>query len=65
MITSIQLLKVLISFMGSFSLAVIVVPLVIEWVKSNHLLDNPNERASHTIPTPTLGGIGFLPGIVL
>lgn len=65
MFTSQEFLKAGISFFTSFGLAVIVIPLVIKWVKKNHLMDNPNERASHSIPTPTLGGIGFLPGILV
>lgn len=65
MITSLQLMKAIIGFLASFGLAVIVIPMVIKWVKKNHLMDNPNERASHFTPTPTLGGIGFMPGIML
>ncbi|MEQ8384485.1 MAG: glycosyl transferase family 4, partial [Coleofasciculus sp. A1-SPW-01] len=27
---------------------------------SNHLLDIPNDRSSHTQPTPRGGGLGFI-----
>jgi len=43
----------------SFIISLLVIPIVIHWSKKRNLLDAPNHRASHSVPTPTLGGIGI------
>jgi UDP-GlcNAc:undecaprenyl-phosphate GlcNAc-1-phosphate transferase len=41
----------------------------VRFSRAHHLLDQPNNRSSHTVPTPRLGGIGiaigFLVGVAL
>lgn len=43
----------------------IVLPKIIGVVTYKRLMDQPNERSSHTIQTPSLGGIAFYATIVL
>jgi UDP-N-acetylmuramyl pentapeptide phosphotransferase/UDP-N-acetylglucosamine-1-phosphate transferase len=38
--------------------------LVGEWARRRQILDLPNERSSHVRPTPRLGGIGLVCGVV-
>jgi UDP-N-acetylmuramyl pentapeptide phosphotransferase/UDP-N-acetylglucosamine-1-phosphate transferase len=38
--------------------------LVCEWARRRQILDVPNERSSHVRPTPRLGGIGLVVGVL-
>jgi len=38
--------------------------LVGEWARRRHILDLPNARSSHVRPTPRLGGIGLVCGVL-
>jgi UDP-N-acetylmuramyl pentapeptide phosphotransferase/UDP-N-acetylglucosamine-1-phosphate transferase len=38
--------------------------LVCEWARRRRILDLPNERSSHVTPTPRLGGIGIVCGVL-
>ncbi len=42
--------------------SLIVVPLVRKWALRGGVMDVPNERSSHTIPTPRTGGVGVVLG---
>ncbi|WP_374445320.1 glycosyl transferase [Stella sp.] len=38
---------------------------VTRWLRRRAILDRPNERSSHTVPTPRGGGLGLLPPLLL
>lgn len=44
---------------GSFVITYLFLPRIINVVKFKHLMDNPNERSSHSEKVPSLGGIAF------
>lgn len=46
-------------FIGSFLMTYLTIPKIIGVVAYKRLMDNPNERSSHQMKTPTLGGIAF------
>ncbi len=52
-------------FSGSFAVTFLLLPKIIGIVTFKRLMDNPNLRSSHTIQTPSLGGIAFYIVIVL
>ncbi len=35
------------------------------WLRRRQILDRPNHRSSHTVPTPRGGGLGLLPSLAL
>lgn len=46
-------------FLGAILATIYLVPKVISIVKFKQLMDDPNERSSHAVATPSLGGIAF------
>ena len=46
-------------FIGSFLLTYLTIPKIIRVVEHKRLMDDPNQRSSHSNRTPTLGGIAF------
>jgi UDP-GlcNAc:undecaprenyl-phosphate GlcNAc-1-phosphate transferase len=42
-----------------------IIPFVIKWVNKKGLLVQLNDRTSHDIPTPTMGGIGIFLGFLM
>lgn len=46
-------------FIGAFLLTYLTIPKIIGVVEYKRLMDNPNQRSSHSSRTPTLGGISF------
>ncbi len=46
-------------FIGAFLLTYLTIPKIIGVVEYKRLMDNPNQRSSHSAKTPTLGGIAF------
>lgn len=50
---------------GSFLATLVLVPVLIRYALRRDLLDVPNERSSHTSPTPRLGGLAVMVGIWL
>jgi UDP-N-acetylmuramyl pentapeptide phosphotransferase/UDP-N-acetylglucosamine-1-phosphate transferase len=46
-------------FIGAFLLTYLTIPKIIGVVEYKRLMDNPNQRSSHSTKTPTLGGIAF------
>lgn len=48
----------------AFALAALVVPIARRIAVKRGLLDIPNERSSHKIPTPRTGGIGIVAGVL-
>lgn len=51
-------------FTLSFVVSYLVLPKIIYIVVNKNLMDNPNERSSHTQRTPTMGGIAFFISII-
>ena len=47
------------TFVASLLLSTLVVWLVRRLARQRHWLDHPNERSSHEVPTPRLGGVGI------
>lgn len=47
----------------SFLLALALVPLLVRFAVGRGLLDVPNARSSHEIPTPRLGGLAIIPAV--
>lgn len=45
-----------------FAVAVITTRLAERWGRHRGLLDIPNERSSHVVPTPRIGGLGIVAG---
>ncbi|USD26671.1 glycosyltransferase family 4 protein [Flagellimonas marinaquae] len=46
-------------FIGSFLLVYLTIPKIISVVEYKRLMDDPNQRSSHSSKTPTLGGVSF------
>lgn len=47
-----------------FGVTVVATMCVLRASRRWHLVDTPNERSAHVLPTPTLGGVGILFGVV-
>ncbi len=52
------------SFLTAFSLTYAAIPSIIDIARKKNLVDEPVERSSHTISTPSLGGIGIFAGAI-
>lgn len=50
---------------GSFGITVMLIPKIIRFVRERGLLDNPNWRSAHKIPTPSYGGVVFVPALLI
>jgi len=46
-------------------LSVLATGLVLGYLRRRQILDRPNERSSHTLPTPRGGGLGVVPAVLL
>jgi len=46
-------------FLGCFFSTFLLIPKIIGIVRYKNLLDHPNERSSHSVKVPTLGGLAF------
>ena len=53
---------IIVSALAGFLISVVVVPVVRNIAKRKGILDIPNERSSHKIPTPRTGGVGIFTG---
>ena len=51
-------------FVGTFLLTYLTIPKIIRVARFKKLMDNPNQRSSHTTKTPTLGGVAFFYTII-
>ncbi|MDQ4062874.1 MAG: hypothetical protein M3122_03050, partial [Actinomycetota bacterium] len=47
----------------SFLVALTLVPILVQFAIGRNLLDVPNARSSHEIPTPRLGGLAVIAGV--
>ncbi|MBC7883915.1 MAG: undecaprenyl/decaprenyl-phosphate alpha-N-acetylglucosaminyl 1-phosphate transferase [Saprospiraceae bacterium] len=55
---------IILAFITSFALTYLAIPSIIHVAVKKNLMDEPNERRSHNISTPSLGGIGIFAGTV-
>jgi len=53
---------IVLAFITSFALTFLAIPSIISIAKKKKLFDEPGERRSHTVSTPSLGGIGIFAG---
>lgn len=52
-------------FLSALLLAAMMILLILKVAYSNRLFDIPNERKVHEMPVPRLGGVSFLPTIIV
>jgi UDP-GlcNAc:undecaprenyl-phosphate/decaprenyl-phosphate GlcNAc-1-phosphate transferase len=55
---------IILAFITSFALTFVAIPSIIHLAQSKNLMDEPGERRSHTVRTPSLGGIAIFSGIL-
>ncbi len=55
---------ILLSFVTAFTLTYFAIPSIIHLARAKNLMDEPGERRSHTVSTPSLGGIGIFAGSI-
>ena len=54
--------EIILAFITAFALSYIAIPSIISIAKKKHLFDEPGDRHSHTVSTPSLGGIAIFAG---
>lgn len=52
-------------FIGSFLITYLTMPKIIGVVEYKRLMDDPNQRSSHSTKTPTLGGVAFFYTLII
>ena len=55
---------IILSFITAFTLTYFAIPSVINIARVKRLFDDPNERSSHTVSIPSLGGIAIFAGLL-
>lgn len=53
---------IVLAFITSFALTYVAIPSIISIARKKRLFDEPGERRSHTVSTPSLGGIAIFAG---
>lgn len=53
---------IVLAFITSFLVTFFAIPSIINIARKRHLVDEPGERRSHSVSTPSLGGIGIFVG---
>ncbi len=53
---------IVLAFITAFLLTFFAIPSIISVARKKHLVDEPGERRSHSVSTPSLGGIGIFAG---
>ena len=56
--------QVILSFLTAFTLTYFAIPSIISISNAKKLFDEPGERSSHTVSTPSLGGIAIFAGAI-
>ncbi len=56
--------SVILSFITAFLLTLVAIPSIISVAHKKKLFDEPGDRRSHTVSTPSLGGIGIFAGVI-
>lgn len=54
--------EIILAFVTSFAMTYLAIPLIIHIAIKKNLLDEPNDRRSHAVSTPSLGGIAIFTG---
>jgi UDP-N-acetylmuramyl pentapeptide phosphotransferase/UDP-N-acetylglucosamine-1-phosphate transferase len=54
--------EIILAFITSFCLTFVAIPPIIALAEKKNLVDEPGERRSHTVKTPSLGGIAIFAG---
>ncbi|PCH70525.1 MAG: hypothetical protein COC06_04600 [Bacteroidales bacterium] len=57
-------IEIILAYLLAFIVCLILTPVLIHISKKKGLLDVPNHRASHAVPTPTLGGLPIFAGLL-
>lgn len=55
---------IILGFLTAFTLTYFAIPSIIGLAREKHLFDEPNARSSHTVKTPSLGGIAIFAGVI-
>ncbi len=55
---------IILSFLTAFTLTFMAIPSIISVAVKKRLMDEPGERRSHVVSTPSLGGIGIFAGMI-
>lgn len=55
---------IILGFLTAFTLTYFAIPSIIGIAREKHLFDEPNARSSHTVRTPSLGGIAIFAGMI-
>ncbi|HRD08386.1 MAG TPA: undecaprenyl/decaprenyl-phosphate alpha-N-acetylglucosaminyl 1-phosphate transferase, partial [Saprospiraceae bacterium] len=55
---------IILSFITSFALTYVAIPSIIHLADKKNLVDEPGERRSHDVRTPSLGGIAIFAGML-
>ncbi|MCF6172146.1 MAG: undecaprenyl/decaprenyl-phosphate alpha-N-acetylglucosaminyl 1-phosphate transferase [Bacteroidales bacterium] len=55
----------LIGFLFAFVITYIAIPSLVDVARAKHLFDEPNGRTSHSVKTPTLGGMAIFAGFII
>jgi len=55
---------IVLAFISSLVLTYFAIPSIISIAKKKHIVDEPGERRSHEVSTPSLGGIGIFAGVI-
>lgn len=55
---------IILGFLTAFTLTYFAIPSIIGIAREKHLFDEPNARSSHTVKTPSLGGIAIFAGVI-
>jgi UDP-GlcNAc:undecaprenyl-phosphate/decaprenyl-phosphate GlcNAc-1-phosphate transferase len=56
--------SIILAFITSFALCYIAIPSIIQLAVSKNLFDEPGDRHSHIVRTPSLGGVGIFSGML-
>lgn len=62
---TLEILLIIIAFLASVGSGVILIPLILDFCKRKGLYDIPNARKLHKNAIPRLGGISFIPSMLL
>ncbi len=55
---------IILAFITAFTLTYFAIPSIIHVANEKRLMDEPGDRHSHTVSTPSLGGIGIFAGMI-
>ena len=55
---------IILAFITAFTLTYFAIPSIIKVAKIKNLCDEPGERRSHTVSTPSLGGVAIFAGVI-